>query len=108
MDTSKQQLIAGKYIIGIDPAKTKHQAVLIDPSGLQIGTSFAFDVTYEGYTDTLSKKVTLLLPKCNPDNKVFAIETSCTDILFIWMVYLSAVVSTARGRGRHLAWLPSN
>jgi transposase len=81
MDTSKQQLIAGKYIIGIDPAKKKHQAVLIDPSGLQIGKSFAFDVTYEGYTDTLWKKVTLLFPKCNPDNTVFAIETSCN----LWM-----------------------
>lgn len=81
MDTSKQQLIAGKHIIGIDPAKAKHQAVLIDPSGLQIGKSFAFDVTYEGYTQTLWKKVTLLLPKCNPDNTVFAIETSCN----LWM-----------------------
>jgi len=81
MDTSKQQLIAGKHIIGIDPAKAKHQAVLIDPSGLQIGKSFAFDVTYEGYNQTLWKKVTLLLPKCNPDNTVFAIETSCN----LWM-----------------------
>jgi transposase len=81
MDTLKQQLIAGKYIIGIDPAKAKHQAVLIDPSSLQIGKSFAFDVTYEGYTQTLWKKVTILLPNCNPDNTVFAIETSCN----LWM-----------------------
>lgn len=34
MDTSKQQLIAGKHIIGIDPAKAKHQVVIIDPSDL--------------------------------------------------------------------------
>ena len=81
MDLSKQQLIAGKYIIGIDPAKAKHQAVLIDPSGLQIGKSFAFDVTHEGYTKTLWKKVTFLLPNCNPDNTAFAIETSCN----LWM-----------------------
>jgi hypothetical protein len=79
MDTLKQQLIAGKYIIGIDPAKAKHQAVIIDPSSLQIGKSFAFDVTYEGYTQTLWKKVTILLPNCNPDNTVFAIETSCPE-----------------------------
>jgi transposase len=81
MDTSKQQLLAGKYIIGIDPAKAKHQAVLIDPSGLQIGKSFVFDASYEGYTNTLWKKVTLLFPKCNPQNTVFAIETSCN----LWM-----------------------
>jgi transposase len=81
MDTSKQQLLAGKYIIGIDPAKAKHQAVLIDPSGLQIGKSFVFDAGYEGYTNTLWKKVTLLFPKCNPQNTVFAIETSCN----LWM-----------------------
>jgi len=79
MDKSKQQLIAGKHIIGIDPAKVKHQAVLIDPSGLQIGKSFAFDVAYEEYTKTIWKKVTLLLPKCNPDNTLFAIKTSCPE-----------------------------
>jgi len=27
MDLTKQPLLAGKYIIGIDPAKKKHQAV---------------------------------------------------------------------------------
>jgi transposase len=81
MDLSKQQLISGKYIVGIDPAKAKHQAILIDPSGLQIGKSFAFDVSYEGYTNTLWKKVTFLLPRCNPENTVFAIETSCN----LWM-----------------------
>ena len=43
MDSTKLQLIAGKYIVGIDPAKAKHQAVLLDPSGLQIGKSFAED-----------------------------------------------------------------
>jgi transposase len=81
MDTVKQQIISGKFIIGIDPAKRKHQAVIINPDGLQLGKSFAFDVTHEGYTKTLWKKVTLLIPKCNPVNTVFAIETSCN----LWM-----------------------
>ena len=81
MDLSKQQLMAGKHIVGIDPAKKKHQAVLIDPSGLQIGKSFVFDVSYEGYTNTLWKKITFLLPRCNPENTIFAIETSCN----LWM-----------------------
>jgi transposase len=81
MNLSKQQLMSGKYIIGIDPAKAKHQAVLIDPSGLPIGKSFAFDVSYEGYNVTLWHKITLLFPLCNTDNTVFAIETSCN----LWM-----------------------
>ncbi len=77
MDSTKLQLIAGKYIVGIDPAKAKHQAVLLDPSGLQIGKSFAFDVSYQGYNLALWHKLTLLFPLCNTDNTVFAIETSC-------------------------------
>jgi hypothetical protein len=76
MDISKQQLIAGKYIIGVDPAKNKHQAVVLDPSGLPLGKSFAFDVSYEGYTRILWKKISFLIPTCNPQTTVFAIETS--------------------------------
>lgn len=81
MNPLKQKLIAGKYIVGIDPAKKKHQAVILNPAGLQLGKSFSFDVSYEGYANTLWKKVTLLIPKCNPGNTVFAIETSCN----LWM-----------------------
>jgi len=89
MDPSKQQLIAGKHIVGIDPAKKKHQAVILTPDGLQLGKSFCFDVSYEGYSNTLWKKVTFLVPNCNPENIVFAIETSCN----LWMTlafYLKA------------------
>jgi transposase len=81
MDLLKQQLIAGKYIVGIDPAKKKHQASIINPDGLQLGKSFCFDVSYQGYTNTLWKKISFLIPKCNPDNTLFAIETSCN----LWM-----------------------
>jgi hypothetical protein len=37
--------------------KKKHQAAIIDPAGLQLGKSFAFDVTHEGYTHTFWQKV---------------------------------------------------
>jgi transposase len=46
----------------------------------QNNNSFAVNissVSYEGYTNTLWKKVTFLLPRCNPENTIFAIETSC-------------------------------
>jgi transposase len=81
MDPSKQQLLAGKYIIGIDPAKAKHQAVILNPDGLQVGKSFAFDVSHEGYHVTLWHKIALQLPLCKTENTVFAIETSCN----LWM-----------------------
>jgi transposase len=88
MDLSKQQLLAGKYIIGIDPAKDKHQALILNPDGLQLGKSFCFDVSYEGYTNILWKKVTFLFPNCNPENTIFAIETSC-NLWTTFAFYLS-------------------
>jgi len=88
MDLSKQQLLAGKYIIGIDPTKDKHQALILNPDGLQLGKSFCFDVSYEGYTNILWKKVTFLFPNCNPENTIFAIETSC-NLWTTFAFYLS-------------------
>ncbi|MFH0991379.1 MAG: transposase [bacterium] len=73
----KRSQIVGKIIIGIDPAKAKHQAAIIDTSGAQLGKSFSFDVSYEGYTKTLWQKITQLLPTCNCATTIFAIETSC-------------------------------
>ena len=40
----KRQVVAGKWILGIDPAKERHTAVLIDPSGEIQGSSFSFRV----------------------------------------------------------------
>lgn len=74
---SKREAIAGKTIIGIDPAKHKHQAAILDPHGVQLGHSFAFDASCEGYTTTLWKKVTKILSTCNPECVIFAVETSC-------------------------------
>lgn len=73
----KRSMIDGMIVVGIDPAKAKHQAVIIAPTGIQIGKTFSFDVSHEGYSTTLWHKVRLLVPNCNPDTVVFAIETSC-------------------------------
>jgi transposase len=74
---SKREAIAGKVIVGIDPAKNKHQVAILDPQGVQLSNSFGFDVSCEGYTDHLWKKVTKILPTCNPHSVIFAVETSC-------------------------------
>jgi transposase len=73
----KRSMIDGMNIVGIDPAKAKHQAVIVDATGVQIGKTFSFDVSHEGYTAMLWHKVRLLIPNCNPDTVVFAVETSC-------------------------------
>lgn len=73
----KRRLIDGKIIVGIDPAKAKHQAAVINPAGDQVGKSFSFDVSTQGYTTVLWQKLLQIVPNCNPDTTGFAIETSC-------------------------------
>jgi transposase len=74
---NKRSMIDGMIVVGIDPAKAKHQAVIIQPTGIQIGKTFSFDTSHEGYATTLWHKIRQLVPNCNPHNVVFAIETSC-------------------------------
>ena len=42
--------ISGKTIIGIDPAKNKHQAVILRPDGSVCGRSFSFETNHTGFT----------------------------------------------------------
>ena len=81
----KRRLIDGKIIVGIDPAKAKHQAAVIDPAGNQVGKSFSFDVTTQRYTTTLWQKLLQIVPNCNPHTTDFAIETSCN----LWITLAS-------------------
>ncbi len=81
----KRRLIDGKFIVGIDPAKAKHQAAIIDPAGDQVGKSFSFDVTSQGYTTVLWQKLLQIVPNCNPQTTDFAIETSCN----LWITLAS-------------------
>jgi len=73
----KKDFVAGKSIVGIDPAKQHHQAAVINPFGLQIGKSFSFPVNYEGFHDSLWKKLNSIIPQHAPQNLLFAVETSC-------------------------------
>lgn len=72
----KRQFISDKIIIGIDPAKKKHQAVVVDVYGLPISNSFTFGNHKQGYLKLL-KKVSLQTEKSNDKKIIFAIETSC-------------------------------
>jgi len=72
----KRQFISDKLIIGIDPAKRKHQAAIINHYGLPISNSFTFANSKQGYAKLL-KKVNQQTEKSNEKNIIFAIETSC-------------------------------
>lgn len=73
----KRQFVNGKYIVGIDPSKAKHQAAVIDTNGIQLGKAFTFKTTYNGYHNNLWKRLNKILPSTGNENIVFAIETAC-------------------------------
>src|SRR4030042_1596367 len=73
----KRQFVNGKYIVGIDPSKAKHQAVVIDPNGIPKGKSFTFKTTYQGYHHDLWQRLQQIVPAVENENIIFAIETAC-------------------------------
>lgn len=74
---SQREALAGKIVIGIDPAKDKHQAAVVDAHGNQRGASFSFAVTATGYGELLWRNIAKVIPSCNVRDVVFAIETAC-------------------------------
>ena len=73
----RKQWVSGKIIVGIDPAKEKHQAVVLDEHRMQKGKAFTFDTSYEGYHKKLWEKLDAIVGSYNPDSLVFAVETAC-------------------------------
>lgn len=80
----KRQFITCKYVVGVDPAKAKQQAVILDKLGIMIGKPFTFGTTRRGY-DNFLKKVKMQTQDVNDEKVVFAIETSCN--LWITLTY---------------------
>lgn len=73
----KRRMIAGTIIIGIDPGKTSHQAVVQDPYGITMGKPFPFAQSHQGYHHTLPQNLARILPEDTDHEIVFAIERSC-------------------------------
>ena len=73
----KKHIIFKKNIIGIDPGKKKHQAAVLNIQGILLAHPFTFKHSYLGFHKTIWNKITKLLPDCNPENTIFAIESSC-------------------------------
>lgn len=80
----RRALVEGRWIIGIDPAKARHDAVVIDPYGLPVGRSFSFAHNLNGFNAHLWKRLEDRVPhfagagrRALAERVVFAIETSC-------------------------------
>lgn len=73
---TKRHFIDGKIIIGIDPSKTKHQAMVIDEKGIPMGKSFYFQNNYHGFNQQLLTKLKILIPESGTEKVTFAVETS--------------------------------
>ena len=73
---AKRKFIANRFVIGIDPGKKKHQAVVLDPQGLQL-RMLTFAVSNYGFRQELWKKMAGAIPPAELSEAVFAIETSC-------------------------------
>jgi len=72
----KRHFVNGKTIIGIDPAKRKHQVVIIDPIGVPIGSTFKFSNNFYGFHTELFDNLNARITGFSSKNVVFAIEAS--------------------------------
>lgn len=72
----KRQFLIHKYVVGIDPAKARHQAAILDSHGMLTGKPFSFTNSLQGYQNFI-KKVNSQTTDVNAENIVFAIESAC-------------------------------
>ena len=72
----KRHYVSDKFIVGIDPAKHKHQAMVLDPKGIPVGNSFSFTNSYNGFHFKLWQKLKSLSFEVSTENTAFAIEIS--------------------------------
>jgi len=72
----KRHFVSDKFVVGIDPAKQKHQAMILDPKGIPVGKSFSFKSSYNGFHFMLWQKLNALPVALNPENTAFAVEIS--------------------------------
>ncbi|HDO26220.1 MAG TPA: IS110 family transposase, partial [Nitrospirae bacterium] len=79
----RKRNIAGIKVIGIDPAKEKHQVTVLDEHGMQMGNSFSINVSHKGFNEDLWKKLGKILGEFRKEEVVFAIESSCD----LWRVF---------------------
>jgi transposase len=73
----KRHFVSGKWVVGIDPAKEKFDAAVIDPNGLLQGKTFTIQNNHEGFQKQLWICLNERIDSISKDNIVFAIEAAC-------------------------------
>lgn len=73
----KRHFIAGKTVVGIDPAKLKFDAAVIDCHGLLQGKTFTFQNSHDGFKKQLWTYMNQRIFNLTKRNTVFAIEAAC-------------------------------
>lgn len=82
---ARRQVTNNRYLVGIDPAKARHQVQVLSPDGLPLGSSFSFAHSFTGFHHQLWKRLAQRLPDELADRPrhelsehlVFAVEASC-------------------------------
>lgn len=69
---TKRHYISDKFIVGIDPAKHKHQAMVLDSAGVPVGKSFSFSNSYNGFLFKLWQKPNAKHVEVSPENTAIA------------------------------------
>ena len=62
--------LEGKFIIGIDLAKSKHQAALLNLEGTTAGRGFSFAASHTGFAETLSGDPQVRRGGATPEDEV--------------------------------------
>ncbi len=102
---TKRHFISGKVVVGIDPARKKHQVAIVDTDGLAMCKPFTCKPDATGF-NKLFEQLRSLEVKINSQNCVFAIERSCNFWLTLayyahgrgYPVVLVSPVTTKRSR----------
>lgn len=75
----KKEYISGKIVIGIDPSRNSHQALILGPDRMQIGKTFSFRHSCDGIKIKLWQRLGKYISDLDKTKLVFAIEAS-TDV----------------------------
>lgn len=83
----KKSQVAGRYIVGVDPAMDKHDMTVIDADGNKVGKSFSVPVSHEGFEVKMLDRLSRLIGEFDKGDIVFAVESSCNlwQTLCAWL-----------------------
>ena len=73
----KRAKVTSKTIIGIDPGKDRHHAVIIDANSIPLGKTFSFSVSYQGFRKRLWEEINKQAADHSSSDLLFAVEASC-------------------------------